>query len=258
MRAEGLSERGYVLFERLVPPSLCRAVIDAIAEHLGIDADDPSTFVEAPEPVNGIVPIHQHRALWAVREHPPIHEVFAELIGERALWVTMDRAGFKPPAPSASSGPNFLHLDKAPTDPSGPSLQGLVYLSDTAVDQAAFECVPSLYRELITRPRSMPDPIDLDGHELVRVPGAAGSLLVWSTALPHGSSHNPSARPRFTQYLSMFPAGSEEERAERVELYRASRAPSFWRDIPGQRDPEPWPPAPLSPLGRRLLGLDRW
>jgi hypothetical protein len=36
------------------------------------------------------------------------------------------------------------------------------------------------------------------------------------------------------------------------------RAPSCWRPWPRQIDPEPGAPAELTPLGRKLLGIDRW
>jgi hypothetical protein len=256
-----LAHEGFAIFERVVPIDLCEAVVRAIGDFLGIDPDDPATFRETGEPVNGIVPIHQHPALWAVREHPALYAIFRELLGERALWVTMDRCGFKPPNPGAPDAANEIHLDKDPLDLREPALQALVYLRDTSIDQAAFECVPSLYREIVANPHAWSgrvDPIDVRGHALVRVPGSAGSLLVWKTSLPHGSSHNRSARPRFTQYVTMFREGTEAERAERVELHRTSRAPSWWREIPGQIDPEPWPPATLTVLGRQLLGAQRW
>ena len=32
----------------------------------------------------------------------------------------------------------------------------------------------------------------------------------------------------------------------------------FWHDAPGQQDREPGPPANLSPLGRKLIGLECW
>jgi hypothetical protein len=52
--------------------------------------------------------------------------------------------------------------------------------------------------------------------------------------------------------VSMFAAG--DDGAGRVELYEAGR--STFPEYDGQV--EPWPPATLTPLGRRLLGAEPW
>ena len=88
--------------------------------------------------------------------------------------------------------------------------------------------------------------------------GGAGDLVIWSSALPHGSGINTSPKPRVAQYVGMDVEGGEDERAERVACWRDRRAPEWWRGWPGQLNPEPGGPARLTPLGRRLLGLDRW
>jgi hypothetical protein len=36
------------------------------------------------------------------------------------------------------------------------------------------------------------------------------------------------------------------------------RAPPWWRDVPGQVDPEPGEPAILTEHGQRLVGLKPW
>ena len=64
------------------------------------------------------------------------------------------------------------------------------------------------------------------------------------------------------QYISMFPAEWENaaEREERIRLWR-EREPPKREAFPG--DPRQWEkrnaePAVLSPLGKKLLGLERW
>ena len=64
------------------------------------------------------------------------------------------------------------------------------------------------------------------------------------------------------QYISMFPANEDDavERAERVDMWRNLEHPK--RDaFPG--DPRDWEKknaktAKLTPLGEKLLGLERW
>ena len=45
----------------------------------------------------GMVNLCHHRAIWALRQEPKLHGVFADLYGTRRLYVTVDRQHFKPP-----------------------------------------------------------------------------------------------------------------------------------------------------------------
>jgi Phytanoyl-CoA dioxygenase (PhyH) len=103
-------------------------------------------------------------------------------------------------------------------------------------------------------------PANASGREIVYVPAAAGDLIVWDSHLPHGNSKNLADRPRLAFYVSMFPADDSHERGrlESVESWRTGRCVPWWRGRPGYDRAEPWPPAKLTPLGRRLLGIDRW
>jgi hypothetical protein len=86
----------------------------------------------------------------------------------------------------------------------------------------------------------------------------AGDLIVWDFRLPHSNSRNLSTRPRLAFYIMMAPARDDPTRAEGVKSWRTGRCVSWWRDRPGYDRIEPWPPAALTPLGRRLLGVDDW
>ncbi len=90
----------------------------------------------------------------------------------------------------------------------------------------------------------------------------AGDLLIWNSQLPHGVSPNQSDRPRLAQYISMSPAqeNNDEARQWRINSWMHRIAPDG-NPFPG--DPRDWEQqhgttAALSPLGRRLLGLDSW
>jgi hypothetical protein len=82
--------------------------------------------------------------------------------------------------------------------------------------------------------------------------------VIWSSRLPHHGGRNRGRRPRVSMALTMYPEGSDAERRERVECWRQRRAPVWWRGWKSQLDPEPGLPAVLSPLGRRLLGIEPW
>jgi hypothetical protein len=91
----------------------------------------------------------------------------------------------------------------------------------------------------------------------------AGDLLIFNSLLTHGIRPNTSEdKARVAQYISMTPAdGSNEEiRQRRIESWRERRAPEGFA-FPG--DPREWErtkykTAELTPLGRKLLGLDPW
>jgi hypothetical protein len=258
---------GYLVVEGAVDAQSCEAAIDAIASYVGLDRDDPETWYCHNLNAHGIVPLHHAQALWDLRQLPSLHEAFAAIYQDEKLWVTFDRASFKaPPRPTDERLPMTpVHWDCDPRAFRQIGVQGVVYLRDTEPSQGAFCCVPSVYQRLdewlatrnsdaeVRRP-------DVSGEPLVHVGGPAGSLVMFHRLMPHSSAPNESTRPRWVQYVAMHPAGSEDERAERVRDY-LQKMPPAWairQKIPGQQMPEPGAPARLTPLGRKLVGLDRW
>lgn len=260
-------DQGYLLVENVVPESLCAAVRSTICEYLGMTEDDPASWPESQSTGHGIVPIHHPQALWDVRQHPAVHQTFAALHGTRSLWVTADRVSFKTPDPEASEGfpAEAIHWDGNPRTLDRLSLQGLVYLTDTAADQGAFCCVPGLYRELDSYLEAHPEHADgrrpvVAPEDIEVVPGSAGSMVLWHRKMPHSSTVNCSDRPRWVQYVAMDPEGDDKARAERVVEFNNAMPPGWAivQNVPGQELPESCGAATLTELGRRLVGVDHW
>lgn len=263
------AEEGYVVLPGLVPPAVTEAVVAFLWEFLGMDPRDPNDWYRPPHRPGGMVEAYQHQSLWDVRQHPPLHAAFAELFGTERLWVSLDRACMKPPRRPAHpewDHAGFLHWDVDPRRwrslPFG--VQGVLCLTDTAADQGGFQCVPGAHRgleEWLERERPPRGSRVATGLEAVAIPARAGDLIVWDRLLPHGNGRNVSNRPRLAQYVTLFPAAEADtrQRDRRVRQWRERRGPGG-RAFPG--DPRGWerryPPAELSPLGRRLLGLDSW
>ena len=255
---------GYVVVPSVLDRAQARETAKAIAAFAGTRLDAPESWYRLPPESWSVVPVHQAQILWDNRQDPRVVAPFAQLLGTDRLWVSMDRAGFKPPRskrhPDHRQETN-IHWDADPRTPEIP-LQGLIYLTDVAVGDGGFECVPSIYREvdkfLAIQPPNKELQPDIGAHGIVEVPGRAGDLVIWSTRLPHRGGINRGTRPRVAQYLTYFPEGTDDQRAERVANWRDRRAPPCWRNWPGQKDPEPYAAATLTSLGEALLGLRRY
>jgi len=203
---------GYVVLHDAVPEDGRRAAELAIYEFLGVNPDDPETWHRKdPAAATIWVPFLHHPALVANRHSPRIHSAFAQLWGRRDLWVNTDQCGFNPPERLGWSFPGpYLHWDTSLHQPLPFGTQGILYLTDTAADQGAFQCVPGFHNKIEDWLRSLPpgvDPRSVDlSADAVRIAGRAGDLVIWHQSLPHGSSPNRSRRPRVVQYLNMRPS----------------------------------------------------
>jgi hypothetical protein len=245
-------KQGYIVVRGVAPETLMEAARQAILDWVERHPELPLQW--------SVVPLHHAQAFWDLRQLPSVHEAFTAVRGTHKLWVSMDRAIYKAPHGVDESR---LHWDLDPRTLSFPSFQGMLFLTDTHGGQGPFQCVPSLYQGLQSYLEAHPgfdleDPLDLQGHEVVQVPVSAGDLVIWDSRLPHHGGPNQGRAPRLSVPISMWPCGSEQERAERVACWQQKRAPPYWRGWPGQLDPEPGEPATLTSLGRKLCGLDPW
>jgi hypothetical protein len=265
------AEHGYVRVSNVVPQGNLDAVIDAIWEFLGMHPDDPEDWYRPPHRPGGMVEMYQHQALWNNRQHPRVYQAFAEILDTPRLWVSMDRASMKPPYHPDHpeyDHEGFIHWDVDTTSlPLPLAVQGVLYLTDTDEDQGGFQCVPGMHQMLAEWVKTQPEDRnprvpDLTGLTVQAIPGRAGDLVIWHRGLAHGNGRNVSDRPRLAQYILMFPAdeGNETLRQERIRRWR-ERLPPDGKAFPGDSrrwEQEHGQTAELTPLGRKLLGLDWW
>ena len=262
-------ENGYVVVPSAVPDTYLQATITAIAWFLDIKPADPETWYSDPPRRLGFVEQYHHQAFWNNRQHERVYEAFAELWGTEKLWVSFDRANMTPPErPDRPHGFHepLIHWDlDASLHPDRFSVQGVLYLTDTDTKQGGFQCVPGFHRHFpdwvkTQPPDRNPGQPDLTGLTLRKVPGKAGDLLIWHSLLPHGNSENTTDRPRWSQYILMAPEKETNDalRQERIQMWRERLTPPGFPGDPRGRERQNAGPADLTPLGRRLLGLDRW
>ncbi len=268
-------ENGYVVVPDVVAAADCDAVVEALFAFLQMDRNDSEDWYRLPLKPGGMVEIYQHQALWNNRQNPRMHALFTEILGAEQLCVTIDRVGFKPPYDPAHPDydhKGFTHWDvdtaKLPV-PFG--VQGVLCLTDTSENMGGFSCVPGFHRGLeewiaaqpADRHTRVPDLSALPPEKRVTpIPARAGSMIVWNNLLLHGNGRNVGDRPRFSQYISMFPAQrlTEEKRLHRIRCWE-NREPPGGTTFPGdprEIEQKEFQTAELTSLGRRLLGLDPW
>lgn len=272
--------RGFVIIRGAVEPSFIKPVLDMLWAFQEMDPQDPSTWYRPQlrehkmKELNntGMVEVYNHQSLWDNRVNTRIYDAFVDIWDREDLWVAIDRANLNPPnkaARAAQQENGFIHFDvDSSARPFPIGVQGVLSLCHQTGDIGGFQCVPDLFAELEAwsdrQPEgSNPFKPDVSGYEILNTTLEPGDLLIFNSLLPHGVRPNRTEdRVRSAQYISMFPADFDNEalRQARIATWRDQTAP-LGDPFPG--DPRAWERthhavAQLTPLGRKLLGLDPW
>ncbi|HKP33031.1 MAG TPA: phytanoyl-CoA dioxygenase family protein [Chitinophagaceae bacterium] len=214
------NSNGYVIIRQAISKEDAQNTIDIICDFLGIDLFDRSTWYRPHPARQGImIQLFQSDQLEKNRRSQKIKAAYEQLWNRKDLWCSTDRVSFNPPENENWTFPGpRLHWDVSLELPIPFGLQGLLYLSDTQEDQGAFTLVPGFHNRIQTWINSLPpgtNPRTEDLYALGAKPiGAnAGDFILWHQALPHGSSPNTAAVPRFVQYINYMPvdAGVKEK-----------------------------------------------
>lgn len=267
---------GYVVVKNAVPREQALRTAAFLWEFEEKDPNDTGTWYTPPraemqmkELTNtGMVEVYNHQLLWENRQWPRIYDAFVDIWGTDKLWVTIDRANLNLPMRPGHEYKGFIHWDYDPeTRPV--NVQGVLALADqTDENMGGFQCIPELYRNYDTWKLTQPADCnrfqpDTTGFELVKVKLEAGDLLIFNSTLAHGIRPNLTKdKVRMAQYISMMPAQEDNDalRSWRISSWKDRIAPEGYA-FPG--DPRKWEQtrydtATLSPLGKKLLGLDNW
>lgn len=272
--------QGYVIVRQAVPQEKIAPVVDMLWQFQEMDPADDATWYRPQlrehkmKELNntGMVEVYNHQSMWDTRQHPRVYDAFVDIWDREDLWVAIDRANLNPPNRGArASGQvnGFIHFDVDVSQRPLPiSVQGVLSLKQQDGDVGGFQCVPGIFADIADWSGRQPEGAnpfkpDVDGHEIVNTEMEAGDLLIFNSLLAHGVRPNRSAqRVRMAQYISMFPADFDNEalRQERIHTWAAQTHPTG-DPFPG--DPRAYEKthfdvAQLDPLGRKLLGLDRW
>ncbi|EST34529.1 phytanoyl-CoA dioxygenase family protein [Streptomyces roseochromogenus] len=282
---------GYVVVREAITPGEAKQLLDFAWQFQGLDPDCPETWYAEPEFrseldqhlfIYGFVEAYHHQLLWDSRQTQRVYDAFVDVWDCEELWVTLDRLNLNPPnirtrsrsliAPTDDGFDIELHWDVDTTLAVLPQrVQGIIALGDTRPELGGFQCAPELFRRFeewrVVQPPGR-DPVrpgtDRAEFPVIRPDLQAGDLLIFNGLLAHGVAPNLSDNGvRAVQYLSMMPALEEHTtlRDSRVDSWRTLATPEWNATLLGDaREPEAdrYGPATLTPLGRRLLGLDSW
>ena len=267
---------GYVIIKNAVPKEQVKRTADFLWEFEEKDPTDPETWyaparaeMQMKELTNtGMVEVYNHQTLWNNRQMPKVHAAFADIWGTEKLWCTIDRANLNFPLRPGFEYKAFIHWDYDPeTKPQ--NVQGVLALADQMDEEmGGFQCIPKLFRTYDTWKLTQPEnrdhfKPDTSGFTPEKVKMEAGDLLIFNSSEPHGiRANNSKDKVRIAQYISMMPAEEDNEalREWRINSWKNRIAPEGYA-FPG--DPRNWEQikyntANLSPLGKKLLGLDKW
>jgi len=267
-------EQGYIVVPNAVPPENVEAAARALWDFAAMDPDDPTSWYTDPPRTGVMIEMYHHQALWNNRQHPRLHQAFADIWDTEKLWVSLDRTSINPPIGPLFNHAGGLHWDRRLELPINFSVQGVLYLNDTPAHQGAFVCVPGFHHKIEDWIRSLatevedlaklPFPSFIPQEELVGefaptpIAAGAGDLIIWHSSLPHGHSPNTGEQPRLAQYINMNPAPTDQTEKPH------GRIQSWKKLLTGNGPPKKAKEnatgrtAELTPLGRKLLGLDWW
>ncbi len=202
-------EDGYVVVPAVITPGEVQALVEVVWATVGADPADPATWRLTDHGI--MVQLFQHPALTPARKSPRLLKAFAQIWGTADLWTSLDRVSFNPPVRPGVEFPGpRLHWDISLVPPVVFQVQGMIYLTDTAAEQGAFEAVPGFHRRIDAWLEGLgegadPRRVDLSAGAR-RIAANAGDLIIWHSALPHGASPNTGDRPRLAQYVTQYPA----------------------------------------------------
>lgn len=291
-----------------------------------LSRDDPNTWKTWPSMGMGILggDIAAGPQAWTNRQHPRVHQVYANLFGTEKLISSVDRYGIMRPTknvkmmkkrksvdaegnevevveevvkdrPNWQTTEQWFHWDLAVwawfglapcpdpqkeqdihdgwlmsgamkfiTENNGTvdfkgyeKMQGLLALSDSTEEDGGFETVPGYHKFLETWAKQTPifnkgsfvyvpkeDPLREHSQKIT---ARKGSLVVWSSRMPHCNYPNTGPNFRFVQYLKMFPAVVMPPTNSSIWSVRAQ--------VLRHRLPQGFEP---SELGQLVFGLQPW
>ncbi|KAL6075091.1 PhytanoylCoA dioxygenase (PhyH) superfamily protein [Balamuthia mandrillaris] len=168
---QSLEEDGYVVLKGVVEKELCERMKAELFERAdkfcGVEAGKFETWT--PLLGTGFLDVSWHNpAYYSIRQHPVLYSVFAQLLNEHDLTVSLDRASLKPPAyvvkEVVETQPDgretkterridmpepydfLIHNDMNLWQLQETKYQGGLALSDCPIGGGGFRCIPGFHK----------------------------------------------------------------------------------------------------------------
>jgi Phytanoyl-CoA dioxygenase (PhyH) len=204
-------EFGYVIVRNAISDADCIATNNLIWGYLDMQENNPLSWYKTHESIQGImVALFNHPQINKNRHSLRIRKAYEQIWDTNQLIVTADKVGFNPPeTPAYKFRGSGLHWDVSLTSPIPFGTQGILYLTDTTVNQGALTVIPSFQHKIhnwLETLGSQKNPRD----EIAGLQGAvpiaanAGDFIIWHHCLPHGASPNTANKPRLVQYINYY------------------------------------------------------
>lgn len=202
---------GYVIVRNAISIEDCTATRELIWHHLGMEENNPASWYQQHASIQGImVSLYHHPQINQNRHSPRIRKAFEQIWGTNQLVVTADKLGFNPPETATYTYRGTgLHWDVSLTTPIPFGTQGILYLTDTTINQGPLTLIPAFHQKIDNWLKSI-DSAKNPRDEVANLTGArpiaanAGDFIIWHHCLPHGGSPNTAAKPRLVQYMNYY------------------------------------------------------
>lgn len=294
-----LDKNGYVVVKGLFSEETCEQMKKEVFERahtlMGVEKDNHTTW-DPLGPI-GFVDIWHNPTYYAMRQDPRLYSIFAQVLNEPHLTVSIDRVCLNAPTvvfdsegkmiadfPERRKQIFHIHNDMNLWDLSENKYQAGIALNDCPT--GGFQCIPGFHKlEDIKRYREDYENGKFGEHRVpaedetfvwfrdqeaidkraIQVPMEKGDMVIWSARLPHSAMPNMSAEWRIQCYIRMIPTAKHETYT--AEVARSSREgfkPRLFSTSNATGDvnfawevPLHKAPSP-SWLGERLLGWKPW
>ncbi len=218
----------------------------------------------------GFMDLYHDNSLAQLRQDPALYQVFASIFGTEKLWVVFDRVmywntgeGEKPLPPHVDQNPN--------QHPSFFNVQAMLALRKMNEGTGTLAVVPQSHLSFHDyRQWTQPDAgfVEYQGKEtlpFVALRLQEGQIVIWDSRTTHSRYRGDPSGTRYAALISYTPAVSNQELIDlRLKYFRegigwnnhdaglrATARPRYERSLRQKEEK-------LTPLGRKLYGIDRW
>jgi hypothetical protein len=288
------NEQGFIIIPNAVSAEECdrcyQEIWEMVEQNSPARQNDPATWDGQPFDTKGFLdtfPIHHLQTIWNMRQDPKIYNYFVDILGKEELLVSIDRVSLKRPGVvKGKAHPEWHRATNYHTDinphflPPNLMVQGFVSLLDTDVTQGSLHVIPGWQWDIEKwaadhMDKKRPPHVKLNWFtdesvtrkRTKQLAFKKGDLLIWNSAVIHGSYPNTRSLWRSFVYITYFEANyNDQEMLEaRLQSYRTGIAPDKFatgNHIPqvsvSEEQLARYVAPQLTELGRKLLGEVYW